>query len=84
MQKYDLIENVSKIFLDANYNFERKSHRSYKGSIQELPDFHLKRGSARPLKYTPVNEKEQSTKSTFNSLVLVHSRGMKENQSVPS
>ena len=49
VQKYDLIENVSKISLDADYNFKRKSHRSYKGSIQELPDFYLKCGSARPL-----------------------------------
>ena len=69
MQKYDLIENVSKISLDEDYNFGEKSHRLYKGSIQELPDFYLKRGSARPLKYTPVNEKEESTKSLFNSLV---------------
>ena len=84
MQKYDLTENVSKISLDADYNFERKPHRSYKGSNQELPDFYLKRGSARPLKYTPVNEKEESTKSLFNSLVWVHSRNMKKNQSVPS
>ena len=73
MQKYDLIENVSKIFLDADYNFEKKSHRSYNGSIQEFPDFYLKRGS----------EKE-SAKSLFNSLLWVHSRNMKENQSVPS
>ena len=86
VQKYDLIENVSKISLDADYNFERKSHRSYKGSIQELPDFYLKRGSARPLKYTPVNEKEESPRSSFNFLVWVHSRNMKEkeNQSIPS
>ena len=78
MQKYDLTENVSKISLDADYNFERKPHRSYKGSTQELPDFYLKHGSARPLKYTPVNEKEESTKSLFNSLVWVHSRNMKK------
>ena len=52
VQKYDLTENVLKISLNTDYNFERKSHRSYKGSIQELPDFYLKRGSARPLKYT--------------------------------
>ena len=84
LQKYDLIENVSKISLDTDYNFERKSHRSCKGSIQELPDFYLKCGSARLLKYTPVYEKEESTKSSFNSLVWVHSRNMKEDQSVPS
>ena len=29
VQKYHLIDNVSKISLDADYNFERKSHRSY-------------------------------------------------------
>ena len=28
VQKYDLIKNVSKISLDADYNFERKSDRS--------------------------------------------------------
>ena len=84
VRKYDLIENVSKISLDADYNFERTSHRSYKVSIQELRDFYLKCGSARPLKYTPVNEKEESTKSSFNSLVCLHSRNMKGNQSVPS
>ena len=49
-----------------------------------MRDFYLKCGSAGPLKYTPVNEKEESTKSSFNSLVWVHSRNMKENQSVPS
>ena len=68
----------------GDYNFKRKSHRSCKGSIQELPDVYLTRGSARPLNYTLVNEKEEFTKSPFNSLVWVHSRYMKENQSVPS
>ena len=81
---HDLIEIVSKISLDSDYNFERKSFRSYKDSVQKLPDFYLKRGSARPLKYAPVNEKEESAKSSFNCLVWVHSRNMKENQSVPS
>ena len=35
----------------------------------KLPDFYLKCGFARPLKYTSVNEKEESVKSSFNSLV---------------
>ena len=54
------------------------------GSIQELSGFYLKSGFARPLKYTPVNEKtkkKKSTKSSFNSLVWIYSRNMKENQS---
>ena len=55
----------------------------FKNSIQKLPNFYLKHGSARPLKYTPANEKGESTKSYFNSLVWVHSWNMKENQSVP-
>ena len=33
------------------------------GSIQELSGFYLKSGSARPLKYTPVNEKKKKKKS---------------------
>ena len=49
-----------------------------------MPDCYLTHGSAGPLKYTLVNEKEEFTKSSFNSLVWVHSRNMKENQSVPS
>ena len=49
-----------------------------------MPDFYLKRGSPRPLKYTLVNEKEEFKKSSFSSLVWVYSRNMKENQSVPS
>ena len=35
----------------------------------KLPNFYLKCGFARPLKYTSVNEKEESAKSLFNSLV---------------
>ena len=42
VQNYDLIENVSKVSIDADDNFERKSCRSMKGSTQELPDFYLK------------------------------------------
>ena len=49
VQKYNLIENVSKISLDADYNFKRKSHRSCKGCIQELPDCYLTHGSAMDL-----------------------------------
>ena len=67
-----------------HHNYETKSHRLYEGFVQEFPDFYLKRRSARPPKYTPVNEKEESTKPSFNSLVWVHSQNMKENQSVPS
>ena len=36
VQKYDLTENMSKISIDVDYNFERKSHGSYKGSIHKI------------------------------------------------
>ena len=49
----------------------------------KLPEFYLKCGFARPVKYTSVNEKEESAKSSFNSLVWTHFWNMKGNQSVP-
>ena len=36
VQKHDLIEILSKISLDADYNFERKSYRSYKNCLTSI------------------------------------------------
>ena len=63
VQKYNLAENLSNVSLNADYNFERKNHRSYKGST-----FYLKRGSAKRLKYTPVKNRE-CIKLSLHSLV---------------
>ena len=67
VQKYDLAENLSNVSLDADHNFERKNHRSYKGSTPVLPNFYLKRGSAKRLKYTPVKNREECIKSSLYS-----------------
>ena len=77
VQKYDLS-------IHADYNFARKDHRSYKGSTVVLRNFYLKRGSAKPLKYTYTNEREECIKSSLRSLVWVHSRITKGKQTVPS
>ena len=58
VEKHDLAES-----LDADCNFERKNHRSYKSSISVLPNFNLKLGLARRLKYTPVKNREECIKS---------------------
>ena len=39
VQQYDIVENFANVSLDADYNFERKNHRSYKGTSQVLPNF---------------------------------------------
>ena len=67
--KYDLADNLSIVSLDADYNFERKNHRSYKGSTPVLPNFYLKRGSAKRLKYTPAKNREERINSFLYSLV---------------
>ena len=84
VQKYDILENMSNVTLDSDYNFERKKHRSYKGSSQVLPNFYFKRGPIKSLKYIDVNDREECTKSTLYSLVWVHSRITKDLQKVPS
>ena len=68
VQKYNLAENLSNVSLNADYNFERKNHRSYKGFTPVLPNFYLKRGSAKRLKYTPVKNRE-CIKLSLHSLV---------------
>ena len=70
--------------LDADYNFERKNYRSYKGSISVLPNFNLKRGSAISLKYTPVKNREECIKSALYLLKWAHARITKGKQRVPS
>ena len=40
------------------------------GSIQELSGFYLKSGFARPLKYTPVNEKTKKKSQQSHHLIL--------------
>ena len=85
VQKYDLVENLSSVFLDADYNFMRSwNHRSYKGSNPVLPNFCLKSGSAKRLKYTPVKNREECMKSSLYSLLWAHARILKGKQRVPS
>ena len=74
VQKYNLAENLSKVSLDADYNFEQKNHWSYKSSTPVLPNIYLKRGSAKRLKYTPVKKREECIKSSFYSLVWAYAR----------
>ena len=69
VQKQDLAENLSNMSLDADYNFQRKNHQSYKGSIPVLPNFNLKRASAKRLKYAPVKNREECIKSFLHFLV---------------
>ena len=85
VQKYDLVENLSSVFLDADYNFMQSwNHQSYKGSNPVLPNFCLKSGSAKRLKYTPVKNREECMKSSLYSLLWAHARILKGKQRVPS
>ena len=86
VQKYDIVDNFSNVTLDANYknNFERKKHRSYKGTSQVLDNFYFKRGSVKSLKYINVDGRKECMKASLYSLVWAHSRMTKEKQKVPS
>ena len=44
VQKYDLAEELSRVSLNPNYEFDRKNHRSFKGTQTELTPVHFKRG----------------------------------------
>ena len=78
VQKYELAQNLSNVSLYADYNFERKNHRSYKGSTPVLPNFYC--GSAKRLKYTPVKNREECIKSCLYYLVWAHARITKGRQ----
>ena len=82
VQKYDLAENLSNVYLDADDNFERKNHQSYKGSTPVLSNLYLKRGSAERLKYNPVKIKEECIKSFLYSPVEAHALITKGKQRV--
>ena len=84
VQKYDLAENLSNVSIDAYYNFDRKNHRSNKGSTLVLPDFYLKRGSAKRLRCIPVKNREKCVNSSLYSLVWAHAWITKGKQRVPS
>ena len=43
VQKYDLAEELSRVNLDPNYEFDRKNHRSFKGTQMELTPVNFKR-----------------------------------------
>ena len=84
VQKYDLAENLSNVYLDGDYNFERKNHQSYKSSTPVLSNFYLKRGSAERLKYNPVKNKGECIKSFLYSPVEAHALITKGKQRVRS
>ena len=69
-QKYDLAENLPSVSLDANSNFERKNKRSYKGSTLVLSSFCLKSGSAKHLKYTALENREECINSPKRGYIL--------------
>ena len=62
LQEYYLAENISNVSLDADYNFERKNHQSYKGATLILPELYLKHGSAKRLKHTSVKNRGERIK----------------------
>ena len=43
-QKCDLAEELSRVSLDPNYEFDRKNHRSFKGTQTVLTPVHFKLG----------------------------------------
>ena len=47
VQKCDIVEDLAKINLEQNYDFERRKHRSYKGKHQDLPCVNFKRAKPR-------------------------------------
>ena len=69
-QKYDLAENLPSVSLDANSNFERKNKRSYKGSTLVLSSFCLKSGSAKRLKHTALENREECINSPKRGYIL--------------
>ena len=59
VQKYDLAEELSRVSLDPNYEFDRKNHKSFKGTQMELTPVHFKRGK-------PMNIDEYSSIPSFS------------------
>ena len=74
IQRYDLAETLSKVTLDADYNFVKSRHRSYKGNTDPLPAVYFKRGVAKQLKYTPIYDRSECNKSSLKTLAWVESR----------
>ena len=72
VRKYNLVENLSNVPLDTNYNFKQKNHQS----IPVLPNFYLKQGSAK--------KREDCTTSSLYSLIWTHAQITKGKERVPS
>ena len=83
VQKYNLVEEFSKVSLNPDYDFVRKKHRSFKATSYDLPVVNFKRGAPRILKYTPMKNQDECKKSSLRTLVWVLSR-MRRGAKVPS
>ena len=69
VQKYNLVEEFSKVSLKPDYDFVRKKHRSFKATSYDLPAVNFKRGTPKFLKYTPIQDQGESRKSSLRTLV---------------
>ena len=68
VQKYDLTDEFAKVSLELDYDFVRKSHRSFKSNAKELESINFKRGIPRQLEYIPNQSSAESDKSSLKTL----------------
>ena len=86
VQKYNLAEELSRVSLDPNYEFDRKKHRSFKGTQMELTPVHFKQGKPMIIdKYSsiPSFSRVESIKSSNKTLLWILAR-TKSDLKVPS
>ena len=86
VQKYDLAEELSRVGLDLNYEFNKKNHRSFKGTQMKLTPLHFKRGKPTIIdKYSSIASfsRAESLKSSNKTLLWILAR-TKYDLKVPS
>ena len=86
VQKYDLAEELSRVSLDPNYEFDRKNHRSFKDTQTELTPVHFKQGKPMIIdEYSsiPSFSRIESIKSANKTLLRILAR-TKSDLKVPS
>ena len=68
VQKDNLLEKVTDVSLQANYDFSRKEHRSFKGNPWELPPAHFKRAPVIIWKYFRTDETKNCKDSALKTV----------------
>ena len=77
VQKCDFPEELSRVSLDPNSEFDRKNHRSFKGTQTELTPVHFKQGKPMIIdEYSsiPSFSRVESIKSSYKTLLWIIAR----------